>query len=179
MVVALSISFALVLLVMYAFLGNWRATLIPAVTIPISILAACAAMYALGFTLNVLTLLGMVLAIGLVVDDAIVVLENIYRRIEHGQPSLLAAIDGSKEIGFAVIADDTGAVRGVRAGISFLGGRVGRLFSEFGFTLRGLDPVLVPRGVVADTDDDLAAVPRAARTAQPDERACRGDLRSR
>src|SRR5262249_20049363 len=88
--VALVISFSLVLAVMYAFLGNWRATLIAAVTIPISILAACAAMSALGFSLNVLTLLGMVLAIGLVVDDAIVVLENIYRRIEHGQPSLLA-----------------------------------------------------------------------------------------
>ncbi len=132
--IALSISFSLVLAVMYAFLGNWRATLIPAVTIPISILAACAAMSALGFTLNVLTLLGMVLAIGLVVDDAIVVLENIYRRIEQGQPSLLAAIDGSKEIGFAVVAT-TLVLSAVFVPISFLGGRVGRLFSEFGFTL--------------------------------------------
>ena len=132
--VALAISFSLVLAVMYAFLGNWRATLIPAITIPISILAACAAMSALGFTLNVLTLLGMVLAIGLVVDDAIVVLENIYRRIEQGQPSLLAAIDGSREIGFAVIAT-TLVLSAVFVPISFLGGRVGRLFSEFGFTL--------------------------------------------
>ena len=132
--VALAISFTLVLLVMYVFLGNWRATLIPAVTIPISILAACAAMSTMGFTLNVLTLLGMVLAIGLVVDDAIVVLENIYRRIEHGEPSLLAAIDGSREIGFAVIAT-TLVLSAVFVPISFLGGRVGRLFSEFGFTL--------------------------------------------
>jgi hydrophobe/amphiphile efflux-1 (HAE1) family protein len=132
--VALAISFTLVLTVMYAFLGNWRATLIPAVTIPISILAACAAMSAMGFTLNVLTLLGMVLAIGLVVDDAIVVLENIYRRIEHGEPSLLAAIDGSREIGFAVIAT-TLVLSAVFVPISFLTGRVGRLFSEFGFTL--------------------------------------------
>jgi hydrophobe/amphiphile efflux-1 (HAE1) family protein len=132
--IALSISFSLVLAVMYAFLGNWRATLIPAITIPISILAACAAMSALGFTLNVLTLLGMVLAIGLVVDDAIVVLENIYRRIERGEPSLLAAIDGSREIGFAVIAT-TLVLSAVFVPISFLGGRVGRLFSEFGFTL--------------------------------------------
>src|SRR5262245_49496307 len=132
--VALAISFSLVLAVMYAFLGNWRATLIPAVTIPISILAACAAMSAMGFTLNVLTLLGMVLAIGLVVDDAIVVLENIYRRIEHGEPSLLAAIDGSREIGFAVIAT-TLVLSAVFVPISFLGGRIGRLFSEFGFTL--------------------------------------------
>jgi hydrophobe/amphiphile efflux-1 (HAE1) family protein len=131
---ALAISFSLVLAVMYAFLGNWRATLIPAITIPISILAACAAMSALGFTLNVLTLLGMVLAIGLVVDDAIVVLENIYRRIERGEPSLLAAIDGSREIGFAVIAT-TLVLSAVFVPISFLGGRVGRLFSEFGFTL--------------------------------------------
>jgi multidrug efflux pump len=94
--IALGISLALVLIVIYAFLGNVRATLIPAVTIPISIIAACAAMYALGFTINVLTLLGMVLAIGLVVDDAIVVLENIYRRIERGEQSLLAALDGSR-----------------------------------------------------------------------------------
>src|SRR5262245_45237171 len=91
-------------------------------------------MNAMGFTLNVLTLLGMVLAIGLVVDDAIVVLENIYRRIEHGEPSLLAAIDGSREIGFAVIAT-TLVLSAVFLPISFLGGRVGRLFSEFGFTL--------------------------------------------
>ncbi|MEP7247852.1 MAG: efflux RND transporter permease subunit, partial [Gammaproteobacteria bacterium] len=132
--IALAISFSLVLAVMYAFLGNWRATLIPAITIPISILAACAAMNAMGFTLNVLTLLAMVLAIGLVVDDAIVVLENIYRRIEHGEPSLLAAIDGSREIGFAVVAT-TLVLSAVFVPISFLGGRVGRLFSEFGFTL--------------------------------------------
>src|SRR5262245_14698147 len=132
--IALSISFSLVLAVMYAFLGNWRATLIPAITIPISTLDACAAMSALGVTLNVLTLLGMVLAIGLVVDDAIVVLANIYRRIEHGEPSLLAAIDGSREIGFAVIAT-TLVLSAVFVPISFLGGRVGRLFSEFGFTL--------------------------------------------
>src|SRR4029453_3297956 len=87
-----------------------------------------------GFPINVLALLGMVLAIGLVVDDAIVVLENIYRRIEHGQPSLLAAIDGSREIGFAVIAT-TLVLSAVFVPISFQTGRVGRLFSEFGFTL--------------------------------------------
>ena len=132
--IALGISLILVLIVIYAFLGNWRATLIPAITIPISIIAACAAMYALGFTINMLTLLGMVLAIGLVVDDAIVVLENIYRRIEHGEQSLLAAIDGSREIGFAVIAT-TLVLSAVFVPISFQTGRVGRLFSEFGFTL--------------------------------------------
>ncbi len=132
--IALGISVTLVLIVIYAFLGNWRATVIPAVTIPISIIAACAAMYALGFTINTLTLLGMVLAIGLVVDDAIVVLENIYRRIEAGQQSLLAALDGSREIGFAVIAT-TLVLSAVFVPISFQTGRVGRLFGEFGFTL--------------------------------------------
>lgn len=133
-VFALGISLMMVLIVIYGFLGNWRATLIPAVTIPISIIAACAAMYSMGFTINVLTLLGMVLAIGLVVDDAIVVLENIYRRIERGQQSLLAAIDGSHEIGFAVIST-TLVLSAVFVPISFQTGRIGRLFGEFGFTL--------------------------------------------
>lgn len=132
--IALGISVIMVLVVIYGFLGNWRATFIPAVTIPISIIAACAAMYAMGFTINVLTLLGMVLAIGLVVDDAIVVLENIYRRIERGEQSLLAAVDGSREIGFAVIAT-TLVLSAVFVPISFQTGRIGRLFGEFGFTL--------------------------------------------
>jgi multidrug efflux pump len=132
--IALGISVVLVLLVMYAFLGNWRATLIPAVTIPVSIVGACAALYAMDFTINTLTLLGIVLAIGLVVDDAIIVLENIYRRIEHGHASLIAAIEGSREIGFAVIAT-TLVLVAVFLPISFLTGRVGRLFGEFGFTL--------------------------------------------
>jgi len=132
--IALGISVLLVLVVIYAFLGSWRATLIPAVTIPVSIIGACAAIYAMGFTINTLTLLGIVLAIGLVVDDAIVMLENIYRRIERGEASLLAAIDGSREIGFAVIAT-TLVLAAVFMPISFLTGRVGRLFGEFGLTL--------------------------------------------
>ena len=131
---ALGISLSLVLLVLYAFFGDWRATLIPAVAIPVSIIAACTAIYALGFSINTLTLLGVVLAIGLVVDDAIVVLENIFRRIEAGERSLLAAIDGSNEIGFAVIAT-TAVLSAVFVPISFLSGRVGRLFGEFGLTL--------------------------------------------
>ena len=131
---ALAISLTLVLLVLYAFFGDWRATVIPAVAIPVSIIAACSAIYALGFSINTLTLLGIVLAIGLVVDDAIVVLENIYRRIEAGERSLLAAIDGAKEIGFAVIAT-TAVLSAVFVPISFLSGRVGRLFGEFGLTL--------------------------------------------
>src|SRR5690606_22539415 len=94
----------IVLVVIFLFLGTLRATLIPAATIPVSILAAAVVMSALGFSINTLTLLGAVLAIGLVVDDAIVVLENIVRRIELNEPPLLAAINGSREIGFAVVA---------------------------------------------------------------------------
>ena len=99
------------LAVIYAFLGNVRATLIPAVTIPVSIIAAFTVMYALGYSVNVLTLLGLVLAIGLVVDDAIVVLENVHRRTEMGEAPLVAAVRGSHEIGFAVIATTLDAWR--------------------------------------------------------------------
>ena len=132
--IALGISMALVLTVIYLFLGNVRATAIPAVTIPVSIIASLTFMDAMGYSINVLTLLGMVLAIGLVVDDAIVVLENIFRRIELGQPPLIAALDGSKEIGFAVIAT-TLVLVSVFVPISFLPGAIGRLFREFGLTL--------------------------------------------
>jgi multidrug efflux pump len=131
---AIVFSLIAVLAVIYLFLGNLRATLIPAVTIPVSIIATFVVMDALGYTINVLTLLGIVLAIGLVVDDAIVVLENIYKKAEAGQPPLLAAIDGSREIGFAVIATTLTLVA-VFIPLSFLPGNVGRLFREFGFTI--------------------------------------------
>jgi len=131
---ALGVALALVLIVIYGFLGTWRATLIPAVTIPISIIAAALVMVIAGFSINVLTLLGAVLAIGLVVDDAIVVLENIMRRIEGGEPPLLAAVDGSREIGFAVIAT-TLVLIAVFLPISYLPGNLGRLFGEFGITI--------------------------------------------
>jgi multidrug efflux pump len=134
--VLIAVAFALtsVLVVIYLFLGNLRTTLIPAVTIPVSIIAALTVMYALGYSVNVLTLLGLVLAIGLVVDDAIVVLENIHRRNELGEPPLAAAVTGSHEIGFAVIAT-TLTLASVFVPISFLPGDLGRLFREFGFTL--------------------------------------------
>jgi multidrug efflux pump len=134
--VLIAVVFALssVLAVIYVFLGNLRATLIPAVTIPVSIIASLTVMYALGYSVNVLTLLGLVLAIGLVVDDAIVVLENVHRRHELGEPPLVAAITGSREIGFAVIAT-TLTLISVFVPISFLPGDLGRLFREFGFTL--------------------------------------------
>ena len=133
-VIALALAFVSVLIIIYAFLGSLRATLIPAITIPVSIVATFTAMYALGYTINVLTLLALVLAIGLVVDDAIVVLENIFRRAEEGEATVVAAINGSKEIGFAVIAT-TLTLAAVFIPISFLPGDIGRLFREFGFTL--------------------------------------------
>ncbi|MDJ0866332.1 MAG: efflux RND transporter permease subunit [Myxococcota bacterium] len=131
---ALFFALALVLVVIYAFLGTLRATLIPGVVVPVSIVATFLVMSVLGYTINTLTLLGLVLAIGLVVDDAIVVLENIYRRIEAGAQPLLAALEGSQEIGFAVIAT-TLVLVAVFVPLSFIQGDVGRLFSEFGITL--------------------------------------------
>ena len=101
---ALAMALAVVLTVIFAFLGSLRATAIPALTIPVSIIASFTVMAAFGYSINTLTLLGLVLAIGLVVDDAIIVLENIVRHMEKGQPALLAAISGSREIGFAVVA---------------------------------------------------------------------------
>jgi multidrug efflux pump len=133
-IVALGVALALVLIVIYLFLGTVRATLIPAITIPVSIIAASIAMAMAGYSINVLTLLGAVLAIGLVVDDAIVVLENIMRRIERGEPALIAAVDGSREIGFAVVAT-TLVLIAVFLPLSYLPGNLGRLFGEFGITL--------------------------------------------
>ncbi|MFO1377311.1 MAG: efflux RND transporter permease subunit [Steroidobacteraceae bacterium] len=133
-IIALAFAFASVLLVIFVFLGSLRATLIPAVTIPVSIVASFMVMSALGYSVNVLTLLGLVLAIGLVVDDAIVVLENIHRRAMLQEPPLVAAVRGSREIGFAVVAT-TITLAAVFVPISFLPGDIGRLFREFGFTL--------------------------------------------
>lgn len=130
----LAIAMLMVVIVIYLFLGNIRATFIPAVTVPISIIAAFIVMYALGFSINLLTLLAMVLAIGLVVDDAIVVLENIYRRIEMGEPPILAAYRGAKEVGFAVIAT-TLVLISVFVPLVFLEGNIGRLFTEFALAI--------------------------------------------
>jgi len=131
---ALFIAIALVLIVIYLFLGSLRVTLIPALVVPVSVIATFMVMAALGYTINILTLLGLVLAIGLVVDDAIIVVENIYRRLEYGQDPLLAALEGSHEIGFAVIAT-TLVLVAVFVPLSFIEGDIGRLFREFGITL--------------------------------------------
>ncbi|ETH08966.1 efflux RND transporter permease subunit, partial [Bordetella pertussis] len=126
----------LVVLVIFFFLRNLRASIIPIVTIPVSLVGACALMYLFGFSINTLTLLAMVLAIGLVVDDAIVVLENIFRHIEEGMPRKQAAFQGSREIGFAVVAMTLTLVT-VYAPLAFATGRTGRLFIEFALALAG------------------------------------------
>ncbi len=137
----------LVLVIIFLFLHSFRAALIPVVTIPVSLVATFAIMYATGLTVNTLTLLAMVLAIGLVVDDAIVVLENIYRHIEEGMKPFEAAIKGAREIGFAVIAM-TLTLAAVYAPIAFTPGRTGRLFLEFAITLAG---AVIVSGFVALT----------------------------
>ena len=128
------IALCLVVLVILAFLKSMRATIIPAIAIPISIIGALAVAYFLGYTINILTLLAIVLAIGLVVDDAIVMLENIYRHLQMGKSRMRAAYDGAKEIGFAVLAT-TIALVAVFVPLAFLTGSVGRLFNEFGITV--------------------------------------------
>lgn len=130
------LAFFLVVLIIFMFLRDWRTTIIPVIVIPISLIGAFFIMYISGFTINVLTLLGIVLAIGLVVDDAIVVLENIYTKIERGMPPLEAGIKGSEEIFFAIIAT-TVALATVFLPVIFLEGITGRLFREFGIVLAG------------------------------------------
>ena len=129
-------AIVLVILVIFFFLRSLRATIIPIVTIPVSLIGAFGIMYAFGFTINTLTLLSMVLAIGLVVDDAIVMLENIFRHIEEGMPRKQAAIVGAREIGFAIVAM-TLTLTSVFAPLAFATGRTGRLFIEFALTLAG------------------------------------------
>ncbi len=124
----------LVVLVIYIFLGSVRSMLIPAVTVPISVLSTFIALYFFGFSINLLTLLALVLSIGLVVDDAIVVLENVYRRIEEGEHRLVAAYKGARQVGFAVIAT-TVVTAAVFVPVTFLKGDLGRLFTEFSVTL--------------------------------------------
>ncbi|MBA4302225.1 multidrug efflux pump [Algoriphagus alkaliphilus] len=129
-------AFILVVAIIFLFLRDWRTTFIPVLTIPISLVGVFFIMYVMGFSINVLTLLGIVLSIGLVVDDAIVVLENIYTRIEKGENPLKAAEKGSEEIFFAVIAT-TVALSAVFLPVIFLTGTTGRLFREFGIVVAG------------------------------------------
>lgn len=130
------IAFILVIMIIFLFLRDWRTTIIPILAIPISLVGAFFIMYVSNFTINVLTLLGIVLAIGLVVDDAIVVLENIYKKIEEGIEPLEAGMKGSSEIFFAIIST-TVALAVVFLPIMFLQGISGRLFREFGVVIAG------------------------------------------
>jgi len=131
----LFIAIGCVVAVIYLFLGSFRAMLIPAVTVPVSLIGSFIVIYALGFSINLLTLLALVLAIGLVVDDAIVMLENIVRRIqEKNETPLVAAYRGARQVGFAVIAT-TLVLISVFVPITFLRGDIGRLFTEFALTM--------------------------------------------
>jgi multidrug efflux pump len=130
------IAFSLVVLIIFLFLRDWRTTVIPVIAIPISLIGAFFIMYIAGFSINVLTLLGIVLAIGLVVDDAIVVLENIYTKIEAGMEPMEAGIKGTQEIFFAVVST-TIALAAVFLPVIFLQGLTGRLFREFGIVIAG------------------------------------------
>ncbi|WP_201842188.1 efflux RND transporter permease subunit [Microvirga zambiensis] len=138
---------ALVILVILLFLRDWRSTIVAMVAIPVSITAAFMVMAFFGASINVLTLLAIVLAIGIVVDDAIVEIENVHRRIEEGQPPLLASFDGAREIGFAVIAT-TATLMAVFVPLAFMTGNTGKLFREFGITLAA---AIFFSGVVART----------------------------
>lgn len=143
----------IVLLVIYLTLGSVRAALIPAVAVPLSMVGAAFVMYLLGYSLNLLTLLAMVLAIGLVVDDAIIVVENVHRHIEQGESRIQAAIKGARELAVPIIAMTT-TLLAVYAPIGFMGGLTGALFIEFAFTLSGA--VLIS-GVVALTLSPMLA----------------------
>ncbi|MDX2465116.1 MAG: efflux RND transporter permease subunit [Porticoccus sp.] len=163
----LAIAIVLVILVIYLFLGSIRATLVPAVTVPISLIATSIVLLALDYSINMLTLLALVLAIGLVVDDAIVVLENIHRRMEkYGETPLVAAFRGSRQVAFAVITT-TVVLVSVFAPIAFLQGDVGRLFSEFAITMTAavvfssfvalsLSPMLASKILRPSSNDNIA-----------------------
>ncbi len=137
----------IVSIVIFLFLGSMRAIFIPVVTIPVSLIGICFIMYALGFSFNTLTLLAMVLAIGLVVDDAIVVMENAFRHIENGETALEAALIGAREIAFSIIAM-TLTLAAIFAPIAFSTGITGKLFSEFALCLAGS---VIISGIVALT----------------------------
>lgn len=131
-----AIAMALVMLIIFLFLGSVRAMFIPAITVPVSITASFIFLNMAGYSINLLTLLALILSIGLVVDDAILVLENIYRRIDRGEPPLFAAYYGARDVGFAVIAT-TLVLIAVFVPIIFIEGQTGRLFTEFAMAMAG------------------------------------------
>lgn len=145
--ISLIISVALVIGIIFIFLGSVRAALIPAVTIPLSLIATFIVLYVLGFTVNLLTLLALILAIGMVVDDAIIMLENIHRRIEDGEQPLLAAYLGAREVGFVIIVTTIVSIA-VFMPISMMTGDMGKLFTEFAYAISG---ALAFSGIIALT----------------------------
>ncbi len=164
--ITLGIAALLVVAEIFLFLGDLRATVIPALTVPISLVASFIFLHALGFSLNILTLLALVLAIGIVVDDTIVVVENIHRRMEEGEPPLLAAFNGAREVGFAVLATTVVLVV-VFLPLALLEGNIGRLFREFALSLAAavacsgivaltLGPVLSAAMLKRDADNPMA-----------------------
>ena len=163
----------LTVLIVFLFLNSWRSTVITGLTLPISVVAAFIAMRVFGFTLNVLTLMGLSLAIGMLIDDAIVVRENIVRHLQRGKDHFQAARDGTAEIGLAVMAT-TFTIVAVFIPVAFMGGMVGQFFYEFGITVAAavlvslfvsftLDPMLSSRWVDPDIEEDAARRRRPAR----------------
>lgn len=164
----LGIAFVLVVVVIFVFLRNVRSTVIPGVVIPVSIIGVFTVLYAMGYSVNILTMLALVLAIGIVVDDAIVVLENIYRHIEAGEPPMRAAFAAMREIGFAIIAITVSLVA-VFIPLAFQKTATGRLFIEFAFALAG--------SVIISAFVALSLTPMmAARILRPVEREKHGPL---
>ena len=130
----MALTIALVVMVIFLFLRNFWATLIPSLTVPLSLLATFAAMYVLGYSLDNLSLMGLTIAVGFVVDDAIVVIENVMRHIEAGRPKLEAALEGAQEVGFTIVSMTVSLIA-VFIPILLMGGLVGRLFREFAITI--------------------------------------------
>ena len=165
---ALAISMGLVIMVVFLFLRNWRATLIPAVAVPVSLAGTCAVMYLCGYSLNNLSLMALTVATGFVVDDAIVVLENVSRRIEEGMQPAQAALTGAREVSFTVVSMSLSLIA-VFIPILAMGGIVGRLFREFAVTLSAA--IMVSLVVSLTTTPMMCArllkTPRAARVPQP------------
>ncbi|WP_284509722.1 efflux RND transporter permease subunit [Salinivibrio costicola] len=145
--ISIILALAIVVFVIYGFLGSLRSVIIPAVAIPVSLIGTFFLMFLLGFSINLLTLLAMVLAIGVVVDDAIIMLENVHRHIEEGKSRTEAAIEGARELAWPIITMSTTLVA-VFLPIGFVGGLTGVLFVEFAFTLAAS---VILSGVVALT----------------------------
>jgi len=166
----------LTVLIVFCFLNSWRSTVITGLTLPISVISSFIAMYFLGMTLNVMTLMALSLAIGLLIDDAIVVRENIVRHLEHGQDHMTAARLGTAEIGLAVLATSLSVIA-VFVPVAFMKGIMGRFFFQFGITVAfavlvslfvsfTLDPMLSSRWVDPDVERKGSAMPwRASSTA--------------